>query len=477
MMMKRRLTSNNIMKHTLTLLTTLLLAPLGSLHAADAPTKKPNILIILADDLGWADTGFNGSKEVATPHLDSLATNGIRFSAGYVTAPQCSPTRAGLLTGRYQQRFGHDNNNYNLACFHTGQRIFPEYLKAAGYATGMVGKWHLGSAPSDHPQQHGFDEFFGFQGGGHAYLTERPQDADNPVMHGTNALPLDGTTFLTTTFGRESASFIRRHTDQPWFLYVAFNSPHIPQAMPPGYEDKVKDIKQPIRARCVAMTMNMDDAVGEILDALRTTGQEDRTLIVFTSDNGGTALPDNMIKNGSLNVPYRGVKGDVYEGGIREPFVIQWKSHLPAGKTIDAPVSSLDLLPTALAAADSKPLPDISLEGVNLLPYLTGKTEDAPHDVLYWRWQDKCAVRQGDWKWVRVKNDPEELYNLATDPYEKTNCAASHPEELKQLAGLFTAWNTKNPELNPAHFSKEGEATAVGESGSLPPKSRKRKIQ
>jgi arylsulfatase A-like enzyme len=251
----------------------------------------------------------------------------------------------------------------------------------------------------------------------------------------------------------------------------------MPQAMPPGYENKVKDIKHPVRARCVAMTMNMDDAVGEILDALRATGQEERTLIVFTSDNGGTALPDSMIKNGSLNVPYRGVKGDVYEGGMREPFVIQWKSHLPAGKTLDAPVSSLDLLPTALAVAGARPLPGSSLEGVNLLPYLTGTTKDAPHEVLYWRWQNKCAVRQGDWKWVRVKNDPEELYNLATDPYEKTNCAASHPEELKKLAGRFAAWNTTNPELNPAHFAKDAEATAAGESDSMTPNKRKRKIQ
>ena len=470
---------NNVMKRTLPIITALLLAPLAALHAADAPasspapaasaTNRPNILVILADDLGWADTGFNGSKQVATPHLDSLATNGIRFSAGYVTAPQCSPTRAGLLTGRYQQRFGHDNNNYNLACFHTGQLIFPEPLTAVGYVTGMVGKWHLGPAPSDHPQQHGFDEFFGFQGGGHAYLTERPQDAGNPVMRGTNAFPLEGTTFLTTTFGRESASFIRRHTDKPWFLYVAFNSPHIPQAMPPGYEDKVKDIKHPVRARCVAMTMNMDDAIGEILDALRVTGQEERTLIVFASDNGGTALPDTMIKNGSLNVPYRGVKGDVYEGGIREPFVIQWKSHLPAGTTLDAPVSSLDLLPTALAVAGASPLPGNSLEGVNLLPYLTGKTKDAPHEALYWRWQNKCAVRQGDWKWIRLGKDPEELYDLAIDPYEKSNCAASHPEELKKLAGLFAAWNAANPELNPAHYAKDAEATAAGEAASTHP--------
>ncbi len=419
------------------------------------PAAKPNLLILIADDLGWADVGFNGSKEIPTPHLDSLARNGVRCSAGYVTAPQCSPTRAGLLTGRYQQRFGHDNNNYNLACFHTGQRILPEHLKAAGYVTGLVGKWHLGMAPSDHPQQHGFDEFFGFQGGGHAYLQERWQDKENSVLSGTQPRPLDGSSFLTSTFGREAADFVRRHQDRHWFLYTAFNAPHMPMTMPPGYEDKVKHIKNPNRARCVAMMMNLDDAVGEILAALRATGQEERTLIVFLSDNGGTGTPGNFIKNASLNVPYRGVKGDVYEGGIREPFVVQWKNRLPAGRTFNAPVSALDLLPTALAAAGASPLPGVPLEGVNLLPFLRGDQSAPPHAELYWRWQNKCAVRQGDWKWVQNKGDPAELYDLASDPSEQFNLAPHQPERMKELARLFARWNAANPALDPAHRAKE----------------------
>ena len=435
----------------------LLVTALASRSSAGASLpEKPNILILLADDLGWADVGFNGSREIPTPHLDSLARNGVRCSAGYVTAPQCSPTRAGLLTGRYQQRFGHDNNNYNLACFHTGQRILPEHLKAAGYVTGMVGKWHLGMAPSDHPQQHGFDEFFGFQGGGHAYLKERWQDKENSVLSGTQPRPLDGSRFLTTTFGREAAAFVRRHLDRPWFLYTAFNAPHMPMTMPPGYDDKVKHIKNPNRARCVAMMMNLDDAVGEILAALRATGQEERTLIVFLSDNGGTGTPGNFIKNASLNVPYRGVKGDVYEGGIREPFVVQWKDRLPAGRTYDAPVIALDLLPTALAAAGATPLPGVPLEGVNLLPYLRGERADPPHAVLTWRWQNKCAVRQGDWKWVQNQGDPAELYDLASDPSEQINLAAREPARMRELAALFAKWNAANPALDPAHRAKEG---------------------
>ncbi|TSA32031.1 MAG: sulfatase [Verrucomicrobiaceae bacterium] len=431
---------------------------LTSSDAAEAkmPVGKPNILILLADDLGWADVGFNGSKEIPTPNLNSLAANGIRFTAGYVTAPQCSPTRAGLLTGRYQQRFGHENNNYLLACFQTGQKIFAEHLKASGYVTGMVGKWHLGSTPSDHPQKHGFDEFFGFQGGGHGYLGTRPQDAGNPLMRGTTTISPDDAGYLTTTFGSEAASFIERHTDQPWFLYTAFNAPHLPQTMPPGCEDKVKHIANPKRALCAAMIMSLDDAVGEILKALRATGQEDRTLIVFLSDNGGTGTPEKIIKNCSFNVPYRGVKGDVYEGGIREPFVIQWKGRLPAGKTFDTPVSSLDLLPTALAAAGAKPLPETELDGVNLLPQLLGESKKPPHDALFWRWQSAKAVRQGDWKWmVNNSRAPVELFNLADDPSEKNNLADREPARVKALSALFEEWNAKNPPLNPAHLFKE----------------------
>lgn len=460
----------------LTLVFVSILVRVVAVAASAAPAERPNILILLADDLGWADVGFNGSKEVATPHLDSLAANGVRFSAGYVTAPQCSPSRAGLLTGRYQQRFGHDNNNVHLACFRTGQKIFPEHVKKAGYITGAVGKWHLGMAPTDHPLQHGFDEFFGFQGGGHAYLNERWQDADNPVVRGTQALPLDGSQFLTTSFGGESAAFVRRHADQPWFLYAAFNAPHTPMTMPPGYEEKVKHISNPNRARCVAMIMNLDDTVGEILDALRATGQEERTLIFFLSDNGGTGTPGNLIKNASLNIPFRGVKGDVYEGGVRVPFVVQWKGRIPAGKTYEAPISSLDLLPTALAAAGVTPLAGTVLDGVDLLPFLRGERTDHPHFLLYWRWQNISAVRQGDWKWVQNKTEPAELYDLATDPFETTNLAAREPQRLKELGELYSIWNAKNPELDPAHRERDSnEGGANGELTNRPQPQKKTK--
>lgn len=430
---------------------------LASACGVVARAERPNILVVIADDLGWADVGFNGSREIPTPHLDSLSANGVRCTAGYVTAPQCSPSRAALLTGRYQQRFGHDTNNYHLACIDSGQRLFPEHLQAAGYATGMIGKWHLGASPSRHPQRHGFDDFFGFQGGGHAYRGERPQDGDNPLLRGTTPVRLDGAEFLTTTFGREAAAFIRGHASEPWFLYVAFNAPHIPMTMPPGYEAKVAHVPHKLRRLCAAMTMNLDDAVGDVLAALRDTGQEERTLVVFLSDNGGTATPTAIVKNGSLNVPYRGVKGDVYEGGIRVPFVVQWKGGLPAGRTFDSPVSALDILPTALAAAGVAPPDGERLEGVNLLPHLRGAAPAPPHDALFWRWQSSKAVRQGDWKWVVANGRAtDELFNLATDPSEQTDLAAREPERVAALAAMFAAWDEGNPALDPAHFVREG---------------------
>jgi len=436
-------------------------------HVALADT--PNILVVIADDLGWADVGFNGSREIPTPHLDSLAANGVRCTAGYVTAPQCSPTRAGMLTGRYQQRFGHESNNYLLACIDTCQRLFPEHFKAAGYATGMVGKWHLGDSPAHHPQRHGFDDFFGFQGGGHAYLGKRPQDDDNPVQRGTMTVRLDGKEFLTTTFGREAAAFIRGHAQTPWCLYAPFNAPHMPMTMPPGYEAKVAHIPDKTRRLCVAMIMNLDDAIGDMLAALRDTGQEDRTLVVFLSDNGGTGTPDALVKNASLNVPFRGVKGDVYEGGIRVPFVVQWKGRLPAGRTFEAPVCALDILPTALAAAGVNPLPGTPLEGVNLLPHLRGEAQAPPHDMLFWRWQNSKAVRQGDWKWVVASGRrEEELFDLATDPSEQHDLAADKPERVKAMAAAFAAWDEKNPPLDPKHFIREGGPKAGRARAALP---------
>src|SRR5262245_6447241 len=321
---------------------------LPSFAALAADAKKPNILIILADDLGYADVGFHGCKDIPTPNIDSIARNGVRCTNGYVSGPYCSPTRAGLLTGRYQQRFGHEfNPGGGTAGMPVDQVTLADRLKKAGYATGLVGKWHLGSAPQFHPQKRGFDEYFGFLGGQHAYFPEKGNKAD-PILRGTE--PVDEQEYLTDAIARESVAFIERHKKEPFFLYMAFNAVHTPMHATDKYLKRVANISDVKRHIYAAMLSAADDAVGAVLAKLKEAGLEENTLIFFFSDNGGPTMKGTTI-NGSRNEPLRGSKRQTLEGGIRVPFAVQWKGKLPAGKVYDKPVIQLDIQPTALAAA------------------------------------------------------------------------------------------------------------------------------
>ncbi|MCX7826754.1 MAG: sulfatase-like hydrolase/transferase, partial [Verrucomicrobiae bacterium] len=343
------------------LLAVLCLAPLAALCAAGPQAAQPNILILLSDDQGYADLGCQGAKDIPTPNIDSLAKSGVRCTAGYVSAPMCSPSRAGLLTGRSQSRFGHEinwepdhpadpNDKRGLPLT---EKTIADHLNAAGYRTGLVGKWHLGEAAPFHPNRRGFDEFFGFVGGGHDYFCEnytttppanRPRYAHYLTPLERNGAPQPvATGYLTTVLGKEAAAFIHRNKAQPWFLYAAFNAPHSPLQATPELLERVKHIADEKRRTYAAMVVGLDDAVGAILKQLRDDDLEERTLIFFLSDNGGP-----LARNGSLNTPLRGEKGGMLEGGIRVPFLVQWKGVLPAGKTYNRPVSSLDILPTAL---------------------------------------------------------------------------------------------------------------------------------
>ena len=414
--------------------------------------KRPNILILLADDLGYADIGANGCKDVATPNIDSLAKNGVRFTSGYVSAPYCSPTRAALLTGRYQQRFGHEFNpgpiesagpDFGLPLTET---TMADRLKASGYATAVVGKWHLGSEAKFHPQRRGFDEFFGFLGGAHSYL-QNPANR-NPIVRGTD--PVKEVTYTTDMFGDEAAAFVERNKTRPWFLYLAFNAVHTPMEATDKYLARVEQIKDPLRRTLAAMHTALDDNIGKVLATLKKEGLEHDTLIVFLSDNGG---PTPV--NASRNDPLRGFKTQTWEGGVRVPFIVQWKGTLPAGKVYEEPAMQIDILPTALAATGIEPRPEWELDGVNLLPYLTGKNSGRPHDTLYWRLGDQMAVRQGDWKLVKASNAPlversspgsaagAQLYNLATDISEQNELAAKEPERVQQLATAWEKWNAQ----------------------------------
>lgn len=411
--------------------------------------RKPNVIVILSDDQGYASMSCQGG-EIPTPHIDSIARNGIRFTDGYVTCPICGPTRAGLLTGRYQQRFGFEDNsgpipsapkNFGLPAT---EKTIAHYMKAEGYATGMIGKSHLGFQPEKNPVKLGFDEFFGFQHGAHPY-TNSGIGTDNPIVRGTKEV--DEKEYLTDAFGREACSFIERHKDKPFFLYLAFNAVHHPLETPERYKNSFSQFEVPQKRHFAAMLTAMDDAVGEVLAKVREAGLEEDTLIFFLGDNGGYRLPGDF----APNTPLRGFKMDMFEGGVRVPFLVQWRGRLPAGRVYDKIVTSLDILPTAVAAAGGKPVE--ILDGVDLVPYLSGEKPEVPHDRVFWRWIDRWGARVGDWKlvqngdgqdWRVGKPGKEQLFNLAEDIGETKDLAATHPEKLKELRDAYKEWDSKN---------------------------------
>jgi arylsulfatase A-like enzyme len=428
----------------------LLLNSADKAYSAEKP-KAPNIIILLADDMGYADVGFHGCKDIPTPRIDALAKSGIRCTNGYVSGPYCSPTRAGLLTGRYQTRFGHEFNPGGKGPeqgMPLTETTIADRFKANGYATGLVGKWHLGSAAKFHPQKRGFQEYFGFLDGAHAYFPEKGA----PIFRGTEVVAEKE--YLTDAFAREAVGFIDRHKDKPFFLYLAFNAVHTPMQ---ATEDRLKQfgsIADKTRRTLAGMTLAMDEAIGKVMDKLRAEKLEENTLIFFFSDNGGPTMPGTTI-NGSRNTPLRGSKRTTLEGGIRVPFVVSWKGKLPAGKTYELPIIQLDILPTALAAAGIVVQPEWKLDGVNLLPFLEGNNAAAPHDTLYWRFGEQMAIRVGEWKLVRydpvADGDPKakgaatphRLYNLAQDIGEATDLSAKMPDKLKELEAVWQQWNAQ----------------------------------
>jgi arylsulfatase A-like enzyme len=442
------------MKHAFSL--ALLLASAETVQAQE-PTgqSRPNVVILIADDLGYHDQGFQGCTDVPTPHLNALAESGVRFTNGYVSGPYCSPTRAGLMTGRYQQRFGHEWNPGASNGLPLTETTIANRMKSAGYATGLVGKWHLGASPEQQPQKRGFDEFFGFLGGAHPYTP----GLGAPIYRGTEVV--QESQYLTDAIGRESAAFIDRHKAEPFFLAVTFNAVHTPMQGTDDRLAKFSGITDPQRRTYAAMLSALDDAVGTILGQLKTSGVDDNTLVVYFSDNGGPTMKYTSI-NGADNSPLRGSKRTTLEGGVRVPFLLRWPAKLgsKAGTTDDRPIIQLDILPTALAAAGQSIDPAWHLDGVNLLPYLTGENTGRPHDTLYWRMGPQRAIRQGDWKLVQydVTADPDtvsptrqpypdvtkpRLYNLATDIGETHDVASENPQLVAQLEAAYAAWNAQ----------------------------------
>ena len=436
------------MNRNVLLMAGILLLP-GCAGTERGAASRPNIVLIVSDDQGYAEMSGQGG-DVPTPHLDRLAGSGIRFTAGYVTAPFCSPSRAGLLTGRYQQRFGHEmnpvekTNDRPEVGLTTSEKTIADHLRAAGYATGMVGKWHLGAHPPYHPLRRGFAEFFGFLREGHFYAASdqvvshlRPREPEydrlNPILRGEREI--EEKEYLTAALAREATSFIDRHARERFFLYLPFNAPHSPMQATPRDFERFASIADRHRRVWAAMVASMDDAVGAVLDTLRKHGLERDTIVIFLSDNGG---PTKELT--SRNDPFSGGKGSLLEGGIRVPFLMSWPSQLQAGVVERRPVSALDVLPTALAVA-SAPIPP-GLDGVNLLPFLRGERKEVPHPALTWRMGEQFAIRVDRWKLVRLKGaEPFRLYDLEQDEKEARDLAAAEPDRVRDLHRRLLEWD------------------------------------
>jgi len=442
----------------------LMLPELG-IAQSSKPNRPPNIVLILADDLGYCDTNLYECRDVKTPHIHSIAENGVSFTDGHVSAPLCSPSRAGLLTGRYQNRFGFEYNAGGAARAHrlglglpVSELTIADHLRKSGYATACIGKWHQGSQSQFYPTNRGFDEFYGFLTGAHLYIDPTLPGVKNnkagefrrsrftkeffqnwrkrvPIMRGEK--PADEQEYLTDAFTREALDFIDRKKDQPFFLYLPYNAPHTPLQTTKKYYDRFPHIKDEKSRIYAAMVSAVDDGVGEVLKKLKDTGLEENTMVIFLSDNGCA-----MYTQACSNDPLRQGKLWLLEGGTRVPFALQYPAAITKSQVYQKPVTSLDILPTAAKLANMDLPTDIKFDGVDLMPYLTGKNQSAPHDLLFCRHGFSKSVRQGNWKLFQ-NTGHNWLFDLDADLEEQQNLVSKHPDKLKELLGILTSWESE----------------------------------
>ncbi|HTR21613.1 MAG TPA: arylsulfatase [Gemmatimonadales bacterium] len=410
--------------------------------ASGQQPPKPNIVYIVSDDQGWKDLGYHGS-DIRTPNIDSLARGGVRLEQ-YYAAPFCTPSRAALLTGRYPFRYGLQTAaipggaRYGLA---TDEWLLPQALKAAGYYTAIVGKWHLGHADRMYwPRQRGFDYQYGAMVGELDYYTH--------AAHGVrdwyrNNQPVNEPGYVTTLIGQDAVRVIAAHDPKvPLFLYLTFTAPHAPYQAPQTYLDRYQNIADPTRRAYAAMISAMDDEIGKVVAALERRGMRDNTLIVFQSDNGGNVdamysgeVDVSQLKLPADNGPFRGGKGTPYEGGIRVPMLVNWPGHLKAGSVVDQPIHTVDMFPTLAALAGASTTDHKPLDGVNVWSTIAGGAPSPRTEIVYDIEPFRAAVRQGDWKlvWRTILPTKVELFNLAQDPSEQTNLADQNPQRVAEL--------------------------------------------
>lgn len=488
----------------------ILAATLSLAAAASAPpatavdparaAPRPNIIVIVADDLGYGDTSAYGSTLIKTPNIDALAADGVRFTSGYVTHPVCAPSRAAILTGRYQQRFGWEFNPVGRdrrGGVSLAEPFVGNILKTAGYRTGMIGKWHLGEAEGYQPTDRGFDEFFGITAGATAFYTQSQPGDDTYTPLGAagsfratvkDPLPATATDdermaylrsvatvrrgkevvevkeYLTDAFTDEAVRFIGASKNKPFFLYLAYTTPHTPLQATKKYLDRYRHVPDRGQRVYAAMVSSLDDGVGAIRAKLKAEGLEKNTLIVFLSDNGCASY----IQGACSNAPLNGHKGTHLEGGVRIPYIVAWPGRIPGGRVDDRMVSSLDIVPTAAALAGAS-LPK-GTDGVNLMPFVTGGNPGVPNPTVYWRAGPNFAIRDGNWKlWEANKADPSDtainaanitpdgthavvsplgqhvmLFDLKSDPGEKANVASANPGVVAGLQAKLKAWDKDN---------------------------------
>ncbi|WP_017256971.1 sulfatase-like hydrolase/transferase [Pedobacter arcticus] len=403
----------------------------ASQHSS-SKTNKPNVIIILADDAGYIDFGFMGSEDLKTPNIDKLAEGGVVFTDAHVSSTVCAPSRAGLMTGKYQQRFGFEANGTGKFGLSDDVKTMADMMKTNGYKTYALGKWHLGSAVSDQPNQRGFDDFYGFLAGSRSYFEIKNPSEDKMLQH--NGRNVEHAGYMTDILGDEAVKYAEQSKDEPFFMYLAFNAVHTPM------EAKTEDLerfKNHPRQELAAMTWSLDENVGKLIHKLEDLGIRDNTLIYFLSDNGGS--PENTSKNG----PLKGFKGNEFEGGHRVPFVVSWPAKIKGGVKFNGLSSSLDIFPTSLAAGGITKPTGLLLDGANLLPFLMDKKTGVPHHMLFWRKLEESSARIGDQKLISLERYGSVMYNLKNDLGETKDISKTNKKIFDEIMSAYKNWESK----------------------------------